>query len=312
MDRTSRYTVFACQSTHTLSGSASTADLRDLLVSQLCEEYQLTARTATFFDAVNDIIQICSKKQMVRAYTVSNIAVMQDMFPLWDETIHQNPGNSMYQPDASKRGECRSISTLVERSSPFPTRLCFTDSRPKPVCEIFQGDLFWIWAVTNPIFLRTSNDMANARTSHGGKIGCFPTTTLAQAYRYWSGVAIAPERTRRKPLFADTMRRMTADKPLWLACNRSGFRVIKSRREGFLSAPALAEPYRNFLACERVASLSQYGEWHFGHTVGLSGRRGHHSWLHRRQYRKSTLKGRAYITVRMIDYNIPLSSWVVK
>jgi hypothetical protein len=77
--------------------------------------------------------------------------------------------------------------------------------------------------------------------------------------------------------------------------------VISPTRRNDASAPASAQLYRGRCGSRRI--LSQYGEWHFAHTFGLSGRRGHQR-CPQRLHRTSRISGR-------IDNSILLTSSLV-
>ena len=60
-----------------------------------------------------------------------------------------------------------------------------------------------------------------------------------------------------------------------LVTNKKPSVIIAPTRRKDTVTPALTQSHRNYFRIGSFRSLSQYGEWHFGHTFGLSGRFGH-------------------------------------
>jgi hypothetical protein len=170
------------------------------------------------------------------------------------------------------------------------------------------------------VFIKRVTRVADAESFGNWSIGHFPgepvrqfkrasviksTVTIARRPRYPKPAGVGLIGLRPKPgnhqIGNLSMRSVPSQVFSQLTINVPKPRVRRMGTLSFLSAPASTQLYRGRCGSRRI--LSQYGEWHFAHTFGLSGRRGHQR-CPQRLHRTSRISGR-------IDNSILLTSSLV-
>jgi hypothetical protein len=152
--------------------------------------------------------------------------------------------------------------------------------------------------------LRTTSNITSRTISLLRQGSRLAASALADSNRNGSSIFIPPKQHIASFCRGSFVPGMPTNVSLRYAFNHAARSTREWGKVSRFPAPALAQSHRNHFRRGSFLALSQKGEWHFAHTFGLSGLRGHQRCPHRLQ-RCSSRCG-------FMDKSILLSSGFVK
>lgn len=115
-------------------GWVNIANLQNIIFSKFCIAMcrPFSSILSSFSHHIGHIVFICSKKEMVRIYTISNVTFMKNMHFIWNWPPMENPGSSVcrYRLACTAPSE-KSISMSGNAGFPKPTSFSFLNFIPK-------------------------------------------------------------------------------------------------------------------------------------------------------------------------------------
>src|SRR6266850_4024914 len=105
----------------------------------------LSSGLTTFAYHVCHIVCVCTKKQMIRTYARSRVAIMADMYKIWDRAVGEKPAEAVCHHALARSPGESPIATRHNFALPQPATTLLEDKMPETL-NMQRGQCGKIWA----------------------------------------------------------------------------------------------------------------------------------------------------------------------